>query len=153
MTRTSFRTVFVAIIFSAVAAQTPETKIAACNNDGIALGGYDVVSYFSPNGPMPGQSDLRVEHDGLIYLFLSTDNLDAFRESPDRYLPAYRGWCATSVAHGSLVCPDFLNFKIQQGQLLLFETTAFTNGRAVWETDPEGYKIRADERFPRLLSE
>jgi YHS domain-containing protein len=151
MTRASFSAAIAAVIFSAVAAQMPEPKIAACNADGIALGGYDVVSYFSPSGPTPGKPEFRAEHDGSIYLFLSAANSDAFRESPETYLPAYGGWCATSVAHGARVCPDFLNFKIQQGRLLLFETTAFTNGRAVWETDPEGYRIRADERFARLL--
>ena len=40
---------------------------------------------------------------------------------------------------GRLACPDYTNFKIEDGRLLLFELTGFTNGRTVWNSDPAGF--------------
>ena len=41
--------------------------------------------------------------------------------------------------------------RIQRGELLLFETTGFTNGKTLWETDVTGFRQKADDNFARLL--
>lgn len=123
---------------------------ATCSADGVALGGFDVVSYFEPGGPVAGRRELAVAHAELTYVFASEAHRAAFVAAPARFLPAYGGWCATTIAHGALRCPDFRNFKIEDGRLLLFETTGFTNGRAVWDSDPAGYRRRADAEFRAL---
>jgi hypothetical protein len=48
---------------------------------------------------------------------------------------------------GRLACPDYANFKIEDGRLLLFERVGFTNGRDVWNSDPMLHRAQANENF------
>ncbi|MEM7002132.1 MAG: YHS domain-containing (seleno)protein [Pseudomonadota bacterium] len=123
---------------------------AICAPDGVALGGYDVVSYHQADGPKGGLAGITVNHGGLIYQFSSAENQTAFTTNPERYLPTYMGWCSTNLAMGRLACPDFSNFKIENGKLLLFEHAGFTNGRDIWNTNPETHKQQADQNFKRF---
>lgn len=123
----------------------------ACNANGIALAGIDVVSYHKPSGPLMGNADYAVSHDNLTYHFLSAVHAKEFSADPDRYLPRYLGWCATSLAVGALTCPNPLNYKLENGGLLLFETTGFTNGQNLWNADPLDYRRRADKNRDAFL--
>lgn len=116
----------------------------ACNPDGIALAGIDVVSYHKATGPLFGSAEFSVEHGGLSYHFLSAAHASEFTADPERFLPKYLGWCATSLAVGALTCPNPLNYKVENGELLLFETTGFTNGQSLWNADPLDYRRRAN---------
>jgi hypothetical protein len=128
----------------------PARDGSVCAPDGIALGGYDVVSYHRADGPVAGVAMYSAEHDTLIYLFTNAVNRDAFVAEPDRYLPSYMGWCSTNLSMGRLACPDFTNFKIEDRRLLLFERVGFTNGRDVWDSDPLTHRTQADANFLRL---
>ena len=124
---------------------------AHCATDGVAVGGFDLVSYHQPGGPVPGSATHALDLDGLTYRFKSEENLAIFRQSTERYLPVYRGWCAATLAMGRLACPDYSNYKIENGRLLLFEVTGFTNGKTLWNSDPQGFRERADLNFQRLV--
>lgn len=125
--------------------------LAMCSPDGIAVGGYDVVSYRQPDGPVQGSGDYVAEHDGSTYRFASEANRDEFLEDPERYIPAYNGFCAITLSFGRVTCPEYTNFKIEDDQLLLFEITGFTNGRTLWNSDADTFRQRADDNFDRLL--
>lgn len=122
-----------------------------CAPDGVALGGFDVVSYRSDGGPLPGSAENTSTHRGLSYHFVNDENREAFEANPDYYLPRYSGWCAVTLALGRLTCPDYNSFKIENDELLLFEVTGFTNGRTLWDTDAPGYRVRADDNFLKLI--
>jgi YHS domain-containing protein len=122
-----------------------------CRPDGIAVGGYDPVSYRQPDGPVPGNAEFSAEHAGATYLFASESSLQKFLQNPDRYVPAYTGFCAVTLALGRLTCPDYTNFQIEDDQLLLFEVTGFTNGRTLWNSDATEFRQRADDNFDRLI--
>ena len=121
-----------------------------CAADGVAVGGYDLVSYRSPGGPVLGFQEHAASHQDRTYLFVNEGNRDEFLSDPERYLPSYGGFCAITLALGRVTCPDYTNFKIEDDRLLLFETTGFTNGRVVWDTDPAGFKEQADSNFQRI---
>ena len=125
---------------------------AHCNPNGVALAGVDVVSYFRPGGPLIGSAEFAAEHEGLSFYFLNAANREAFLADPEAYLPEYMGWCATSLANGALTCPNPLNYKIERGRLLLFETTGFTNGRHVWNSAPRDHRRRADRHQRDFLN-
>ena len=122
-----------------------------CAPDGIGVGGYDLVSYHTDEGPRPGVAEFEVTYNGLRYRFLSAAHRDRFLAAPDDYLPHYRGWCAATLSMGRLSCPDFTNFKVEDGDLLLFELAGFTNGRTLWNSDPSGFRRRADANARKLL--
>ena len=122
-----------------------------CAPDGIALGGFDVVSYRTDGGPIAGSAEITASHQGLTYHFSTAENRDAFQARPAYYLPRYSGWCAVTLALGRLTCPDYTSFKIENDELLLFEVTGFTNGRTLWDTDASGFRVRADDNFLKLI--
>ncbi|MEM7099314.1 MAG: YHS domain-containing (seleno)protein [Pseudomonadota bacterium] len=122
-------------------------EIAVCAPTGIALGGYDAVSYHSASKPSPGRAEYQAQIGDLTYQFTTADNLATFQADPDRYLPSYLGWCSTNLSMGRLACPDYTNFKIENGKLLLFEHAGFTNGRDVWNSDPTLHRQQADQNF------
>ncbi len=121
-----------------------------CVIEGVSVGGFDLVSYRHPPGPVPGIPELSTEFNGSTYLFANQSNLDTFRADPELYLPAYAGFCAITLALGRITCPEYSNFKIEDDRLLLFEVTGFTNGRTLWNTDPEDFRNKADANFEKL---
>jgi len=121
-----------------------------CAKEGVSVGGFDLVSYQQPAGPAPGIPELSMEFNGSTYLFANQSNLDTFRADPELYLPAYAGFCAITLALGRVTCPEYSNFKIEDDRLLLFEITGFTNGRTLWNTNPEDFRNKADANFDKL---
>ena len=132
-------------------ADVDHADYSVCTPDGVAVGGYDLVSYRADSGPLVGEKQFALDHGGFTYLFVSDENRRQFEADPERYLPAYSGWCAVTLALGRLTCPDYTNFQIEDDTLLLFETTGFTNGRVLWNTDAPGYRVKADDNYKALL--
>ena len=118
-----------------------------CQLDGIAVGGFDLVTYRQEGGPFSGSAEFAVEYNGLTYHFVSEPNLMQFRENPERFLPEYDGVCAIALAYGRVICPEYDNFKIEDDRLLLFEVTGFTNGRTLWDSMPFEFRKKADNNF------
>ena len=88
--------------------------------NGIALSGYDPVSYFVSE-PTVGLADYQSKFDGVKYLFSSLENKETFDANPQKYTPAYGGWYAHAMGHGSdkvKVNPE--RYKIIKGKLYLF---------------------------------
>ncbi len=139
---------------SAVYAESPNVHDwRVCAPDGVALAGFDVVSYWQSDVPLSGAEAFEVRIDELTYRFANEANQHAFVADPERYLPTYQGWCSTNLSMGSLACPDYTNFKIEDGRLLLFEQIGFSNGRDVWNADPLLHRGQADRNFQALLSQ
>lgn len=92
---------------------------------GLAIEGYDPVSYFRPEasekGPIKGDSKFQAKVDDATYQFSSEANKQEFLKNPAKYTPAFGGWCAYAVAaKKEKVEVDTKNFLIQDGRLLLF---------------------------------
>ena len=62
--------------------------------DGLAIGGYDPVSYFTERKPVIGSSSYTAEYQGVRFQFSSAAHREAFLSDPDRYVPQYGGYCA-----------------------------------------------------------
>ncbi|MDD7884543.1 YHS domain-containing (seleno)protein [Flavivirga sp. 57AJ16] len=63
---------------------------------GFAVNGYDVVAYFK-NTPLEGSKKIITEYNGAKYKFSSNENLNIFKNSPEKYLPQYGGYCAYAI--------------------------------------------------------
>lgn len=117
---------------------------------GIALSGYDPVSYFSNAKPQKGK--VAYNHEGIIYKFISAENLTLFKNSPQKYLPAYGGWCAYAMGlNGEKVKVDPENFKIIDGAVNLFYRTAFSNTLNDWNKNEAKLKKQADINWSKNL--
>lgn len=143
---------------------SPEARLARVEGEHrLALGGYDPVSYFSDRmtetsasapgkqTPERGEPAHELVHQGARYRFSSDQHLQTFASSPERFVPAYGGWCATAMADGRFVESDPTNFRVQDGRLLVFYRFAFINAASAWDDDPAGLQERADKHWSRLV--
>jgi YHS domain-containing protein len=88
--------------------------------DGVAMDGFDVVSYFENAAPAKGDASYAVEHQGAQWLFASQEHADAFSADPARYVPRNNGWCSYAVSEGYGAEVDFVNgWSIVDGALYL----------------------------------
>jgi YHS domain-containing protein len=117
------------------------------NGTPYAIGGYDVVAYFSDQRPVRGKSEHRSELGGASWLFASAEHKATFDKEPTKYLPAYRGYCAYGVARGSLVHIAPAAFSVRAGKLYLNYSLEI---RTTWLTNPDAYIKQANRNWPGL---
>src|SRR5690349_12145405 len=78
----------------------------------LALEGYDAVSYFDKK-PAEGDEKFSFTFKGVTYWFATQANLNRFKTSPEKYEPAYGGWCAYAMGEtGEKVKIDPETYKI-----------------------------------------
>ena len=126
-----------------------QVKKYSTQDDEVSFDGNDLTEYQNKK-VVKGKKEHILEYDGLTLLFASAENRNKFQSNPDKYLPAYKGWCATAVANGSLYKPDYSHFKIQDEKLLFFEVRAFFNGKTACDKYPVIHMIQSDEKFKSL---
>ncbi len=97
----------------------------------LALQGYDPVSYFQ-EGPVKGKSSISAEHNGILYYFANEQNRQTFQSAPEKYEPAYGGWCATALLDGTKYKIDPKSYKIVDGRNLLFYKGLLGNALKAW---------------------
>ncbi|MEZ4959742.1 MAG: YHS domain-containing (seleno)protein [Saprospiraceae bacterium] len=137
-------------------AQTTAQRQQQYNLNGkhLALEGYDPVSYFQGK-PQKGKSEFTAEQGGVTYRFASKANQEKFKSAPDKYEPAYGGWCAYAMAaKGEKVEVDPLTFKIVDGRLLVFYNAFFNNTLEKWNEMSISEKERlakADRSWGKFL--
>jgi len=112
--------------------------------DGLALEGYDPVAYFTDGEPTKGSPEHTATFDGATYRFTSAEHLAAFEAEPERYLPAYGGYCAFGAAMGRKFDGDPEVWEIVGDQLYL-NLNADVQER--WEGDIPGFTENADHNW------
>lgn len=136
---------------SVALAQSESTRIKHFNiKKGIALEGYDPVSYFSGK-PEEGKDDFKTTYKGVTYLFSSQANLNKFKMSPDKYEPQYGGWCAYAMgADGEKVKIDPETYKIVDGKLYLFYNFWGNNTLVDWNKNERKLKDSGDLNWKKF---
>jgi YHS domain-containing protein len=61
------------------------------------LSGYDPVAYFTDGKAVRGSGYHVAVQNGETYVFASEEHVTLFKQSPDKYLPAYGGYCDKSI--------------------------------------------------------
>jgi len=89
------------------------------DEDGIALRGYDPVSYQVSGEPLPGSRRYSAVYSEGTFLFNSSENRERFLTSPERYVPAYGGFCSYGVRVGKKFDGDPQVWKVVDGRLYL----------------------------------
>lgn len=136
-------------VFAAKSGVAIEASKRFNSDHGLALHGYDAVSYFSPTGPVEGKGSFQTKVDGQDYRFASAENLAEFKKSPARYQPLYGGWCAYAMADGDLVDVNPKTFKIVDGKLLLFYNGWLGNTLTKWNKDEANLRTKADANWAK----
>ncbi|MGI0036518.1 MAG: YHS domain-containing (seleno)protein [Nitrososphaera sp.] len=120
---------FVVTLFAALSVQAQTFINTVGSDDGVAISSYDAVAFFTEKKAVLGNREFVHSHLGAKWLFSSAENLKAFQENPDKFLPAWGGQCAWCISE-NCVSSKKLNgdFGFVDGKLYLFAYG--TNSRA-----------------------
>lgn len=117
----------------------------------VALEGYDAVSYFSGK-PVEGDEKWSFTYRGITYQFSSAANLAKFKSTPEKFEPAYGGWCAYAMGEsGEKVKIDPETYKILDGKLYLFYNFWGNNTLKTWNKSEAQLKEKADKNWKKIL--
>ena len=114
---------------------------------GLAVHGFDVVAYHTKGKPLQGDAKFAVVHKQATYRFTSAEHLKAFKADPDKYVPAYGGYCAYGVSVGAKFDGDPRYWKIVDGRLYL---NLDQNIYALFLKDVPGTIAKANANWPKL---
>lgn len=117
--------------------------------DNDALGGYDVVTYYSGK-PILGKVDYQTRYMGVNWSFSTRANLDLFKTNPEAFIPQYNGYCAWAIAHGKLAKGSSESWHVRDGRLYLN-----FNGRIKeqWDRNIPYFIENADVKWAELSKE
>jgi hypothetical protein len=94
------------------------SKISS-DDTGIALGGYDPVSFFRASGPAIGKLDYFTLQQGAIWLFDSRESKQVFDKNPNKYTPAFGGFCTPCLVQKHVVHARPDSWFVHEGRLYL----------------------------------
>ncbi len=127
-------------------AQHPVNTLGA-PADNVAIRGYDPVAYFREGKPHQGSPEFAAQHDGATWWFASAEDKALFEADPEKYMPAFGGFCAYGTSRGYLVKIEPEAWSIVDGRLYLNYDLGV---RDTWAKDPKGYIAKAQANWPRL---
>ena len=93
------------------------------STEGVALGGYDPVAYFTKKAAVKGNAQYSHEWSGVKWHFSSAEHRDLFKAAPEKYSPQYGGHCAYAVgARGTISRkpPTGEYWEMYNGKVYLF---------------------------------
>ena len=114
--------------------------------DGVALKGYDVISYLEKRDEK-GSKVNSASFGGVTWWFASAEHRRMFVADPARFVPEYGGFCAYSVGRGAAATADPRVYSAIGGKLYLFFDPAV---KAVWEQEQSSSTANADRNWPKL---
>lgn len=97
--------------------------VTAVVNDpltGVAVDGYDPVSFFTDAEPLRGRPDFEFQWSGVPWYFASAANRDVFMRAPEIYAPQFGGHDAMALSRGYLSDGDPRLHAIVGQRLFLF---------------------------------
>lgn len=112
-----------------------------------AVQGYDVVSYQTGKRPVRGNGHYTATYNGATYLFSSSANQKVFEANPEKYVPAYGGFCAFGVSVGKKFVGDPEVWRVVDGRLYLNLDTSI---QADWLKDVPGRIASADKNWKQI---
>lgn len=144
---------FAAIVVGTNAFATVDASehIPVYSENGVAIRGTDAVAYFTQAKPVPGKVEFAAEYQGATWHFSSAENREIFLGNPEKYAPAYGGYCAYALSLGTYkVETDPNAWSIVDGRLYLNKTPVV---RSIWETDIPGNIVKSEENWATVIAE
>ena len=137
--------IFSLIILGVISMQSVFAGDLSVNTVGV--NGYDLVTYQTDKRPLRGNGNYVATHNGVTYLFSNEENKTTFEKNPDKYLPAYGGWCAFGVSVGKKFSADPEVWEIVDGKLYM----NLDNGiKKMWISDIPGNIKKANKHWPNI---
>lgn len=120
------------------------------STNGIAISGYDPISYFTDHRAVKGSDAFSATYSGAKFLFASAEHRDAFLKDPQRYSPQFGGYCAYGTAQGHKASTDPQAFTVIGDKLYLNYNLDVLKK---WRQDPAGYIKQANQNWSTVKDE
>ncbi len=128
-----------------------DENIPVFTESGVAIRGTDPVAYFTQAKPVQGSAEFAAEFQGVTWHFSSDENRETFLANPEKYAPAYGGYCAYALSLGTYkVETDPEAWSIVEGRLYLNKTPVV---RSIWETDIPGNIEKSEGNWAAVIAE
>jgi len=146
MSSTSVR---IASVMLAASVLCGSSTLAGSVNEekGLAIRGFDPVAYFTQGRPVVGLAKYKARHGGATFRFATAANRDSFVARPERWAPAYGGFCAYGTSQGYKAAIHPAAFTIVEGRLYLNYNAEV---KKKWSEDVPGYIEKADRNWPTV---
>lgn len=143
--------IFITLLLATLSLSAQDQMAYNIDNSNIALQGYSPVSY-TEGLAQKGVKDYKSEYEKVIYYFTSAEQKAAFDKQPEKYLPAYGGYCAFGVYAGAKFRPDPNKFISKDGQYFLFLYNLELDAQQLWLNEKNHNKLvkTADSNWEKL---
>jgi len=139
--------VFFAVGLSLLYPARAEEKYWTDPATGFAMGGYDVVSYWSPTGPVLGVADYEVEVERVSWRFSNKGNYEEFLKYTDIYAPQFSGYGAYAVSQGRAPRGNPTIWAIVDNRLYFFFSM---RAKMEWQKAQKKFIRIANKKWPTL---
>jgi hypothetical protein len=130
-------------------AYAKDAEVYTSWRNNLSAGGYDVVSFHQGN-PVKGNVKISTDWREAQWLFASKTNQDLFEADPEKYAPAYGGYCAWALAKNKLAKGSPEHWTIKDGRLYLNFNKKIKNR---WLKDTDNFITQGDGNWPNILAE
>jgi len=92
-------------------------------------------------------------YNDVTYHFVSADAKKLFEANPEKYLPAYGGWCAFGLSVKDKFPVNPTNFKIVDDKLMVFLKNNNVDALVIWSQSDKEKLIRKSAAHWKKVSE
>ncbi len=117
------------------------------SKDGKAIRGFDPVAFFTLGKAEKGSEAFTYNWKNTTWLFSSKENLDAFKNDPEKYSPQYGGYCAYGTSDGHKAPTETDTWTIVNGKLYFNYNQKV---KSLWTKNQEALIIKADGIWPGI---
>ncbi len=138
------------VLFGAtpLGAASPEVNLGHFN--GLAMNGYDVMSYWRGGDPQKGDPGISADYKGATWVFLNDENRQEFLSDPDRFAPQFGGYCAYAASQNAVADVDPIAWRIWDDKLYLNYSIEV---RRIWANRIDENIAKANGYWPDLLQQ
>jgi YHS domain-containing protein len=122
-------------------------KSAVFAPEGKAIRGYDPVAFFKMSKPIMGKDSLAYNWQDATWLFSSRENLEDFKNNPEKYAPQYGGYCAYGTSQHHKAPTETDTWTIVNDKLYFNYNKKV---QQVWIKDQKAFIEKADQQWPDI---
>jgi len=119
-------------------------RVVADRHSGLAISGFDPVSYFTDGVARMGVADHELAAAGVTWRFRNEGNMAAFVAAPEIYSPQFGGYDPVAVTRGVATAGHPQLWHIHRKRLYLFQSA---ETRERFSADPDAVRDLADEKW------
>jgi len=128
-----------------------DMKSSICTNmSGLAINGFDAVSYFTDGKPALGKKDFTYSWMNAKWQFASEEHLKMFKDNPGKYAPQFGGFCAYAVSKNTTAPGNPTAWLVKDGKLYL---NVSGDVQKLFNEDVDGNIKKAEKNWKSMMSD